>query len=601
MTTEMRKTGIDVVGDMPWGTHFCLFYETTEDMFDTLVPYFKAGLESQEFCLWVVSSPEREEEAKRALKQAVPDLDRYLTDHSIEIALASDWYLHGGTFDLKRVIGGWNEKLARASASGYAGVRVTGDTAWLQRHNWNDFCEYEEALNNSIADQRLTVLCTYPLAACGAAEILDVVRTHQFAVAKRHGSWEVIETTAVKQAKAEIKRLNEELEQRVVERTSQLTAVNEELKKEILERRRAEEALRRNEAYLAEAQHLSHTGSFGWDAAGAGLIWSDELFSILAYDPASVRPTLDHVMLRVHPDDHARVRQVIEAAVREGKGWDVNHRLRMPDATVKFVHVLGRAVRDPAGRLEFVGAVMDVTERKRAERALRHARERGLKAQFAAVLEERTRLAREIHDTLLQGFTGIGLKLAAAGSRVTGPPETTAALRDVVTLVQRTLTDARRAVWDLRAPALEGADFSAALRTAAEERVRGVGLALEYDVEGRPRALDAAVEAVLSRVVQEAVANVVTHAAAHTVRLSLAYQARHVCLSVADDGLGFVVDPEFRSYGGHWGLLGMRERASEIGADLVVRSAPGQGAEIVLRVPYAVRRQTRARVEHRAS
>ena len=100
---------------------------------------------------------------------------------------------------------------------------------------------------------------------------------------------------------------------------------------------------------------------------------------------------------------------------------------------------------------------------------------------------------------------------------------------------------------------------------------------------------------------QEAVANVVTHAAAHTVRLSLAYQARHVCLSVADDGLGFVVDPEFRSYSGHWGLLGMRERASEIGADLVVRSALGQGAEIVLRVPYAAPRQTRARVVHRAS
>jgi C4-dicarboxylate-specific signal transduction histidine kinase len=230
MTTEMRKTGIDVVGDMPWGTHFCLFYETRDDILDTLVSYCKTGLESQEFCLWVVSEPVTVDEAKHALNRTVPELDRYVADHSIEIVSAREWYLQGGTFDLKRVIGGWHEQLARALASGYAGVRVTGDTAWLEKKDWKDFCEYEEALNESVANQRLAVLCTYPLAACGAAEILDVVRTHQFATAKRRGSWDVIETAGLKQAKAEIKRLNEELEQRVVERTSQLTAASEALR-----------------------------------------------------------------------------------------------------------------------------------------------------------------------------------------------------------------------------------------------------------------------------------------------------------------------------------------------------------------------------------
>src|SRR5882724_7614908 len=229
MTTEMRKTGIDVVGDMPWGTHFCLFYETKNDILDTLVSYCNAGLEGEEFCLWVVSEPVTVDEARHALNQTVPALDRYLADHSIDIISARDWYLQGGTFDLKRVIGGWHEQLSRALASGYAGVRVTGDTAWLEKKDWKDFCEYEEALNESVANQHLAVLCTYPLAACGAAEILDVVRTHQFATAKRRGSWDVIETAGVKQAKAEIKRLNEELEQRVVERTSQLTAAAEAL------------------------------------------------------------------------------------------------------------------------------------------------------------------------------------------------------------------------------------------------------------------------------------------------------------------------------------------------------------------------------------
>src|SRR5882724_7456911 len=79
---EMRKTGIDVVGDMPWGTHFCLFYETKEDLLDMLVSYCKAGLESEEFFLWVVAEPLTIEDAKRALKGAVPDLDRYLADSS---------------------------------------------------------------------------------------------------------------------------------------------------------------------------------------------------------------------------------------------------------------------------------------------------------------------------------------------------------------------------------------------------------------------------------------------------------------------------------------------------------------------------------------
>jgi hypothetical protein len=174
MVPDMRKTGIDVVGDMPWGTHFCLFYETKRDLLDTMISYCKTGLESEEFCLWVVAEPLTVEEAMDALKDAVPDLDRYLVEPSIEIVSARDWYLQDGTFDLKRVTGRWHEKLAYASARGYAGVRVTGDTAWLEKKDWKDFCEYEEGLNEAIANRHLAVLCTYPIATCGAVEVLDV-------------------------------------------------------------------------------------------------------------------------------------------------------------------------------------------------------------------------------------------------------------------------------------------------------------------------------------------------------------------------------------------------------------------------------------------
>src|SRR5947207_4751918 len=169
------------------------------------------------------------EEGRGALKDKVSDLDHYLADSRLEIASARDWFLQGGTFDGKRLTDAWYEKLARVSARGYAGMRVTGDTTWLAKKDWGHFCDYEDGLNEVIGNQSLAVLCTYPLATCGAPEILDVVRTHQFVLARRHGNWDIVETAALKRAKAEIKGLNEELEQRVAERTNQLIEAQTQL------------------------------------------------------------------------------------------------------------------------------------------------------------------------------------------------------------------------------------------------------------------------------------------------------------------------------------------------------------------------------------
>jgi C4-dicarboxylate-specific signal transduction histidine kinase len=247
MATEIRKSGIDVVGDMvAWGAHFCLFYETKEDLLDSLISYCKSGLESGEYCLWIVAEPLTIEEATDALTDAVADVDRCLADSRLEIVSARDWFLPSGTFDGERLTDAWYEKLASVSARGYAGMRVTGDTTWLSKKDWTHFCDYEDGLNEVIGNQRLAVLCTYPLAACGAPQILDVVRTHQFVLARRHGNWDVVETAALKRAKAEIKLLNEELEQRVVERTNQLML--------------ASEALREAQAELAHVNRVTTMG-----------------------------------------------------------------------------------------------------------------------------------------------------------------------------------------------------------------------------------------------------------------------------------------------------------------------------------------------------
>ena len=133
-----------------------------------------------------------------------------------------------------------------------------------------------------------------------------------------------------------------------------------------------EEKLQQSEAYLSEAQRLSHTGSFGWRVSTGEVIWSEESFRIFQYD-RTTKPTVELILQRVHPEDAAQVKQTIERAARDGKDFDHEYRLVMPNGSVKYVHVVAHALGDESGSIEFVGAVMDVTERKRAEEALRQA------------------------------------------------------------------------------------------------------------------------------------------------------------------------------------------------------------------------------------
>jgi signal transduction histidine kinase/PAS domain-containing protein len=141
----------------------------------------------------------------------------------------------------------------------------------------------------------------------------------------------------------------------------------------LIARQRAE---RRSEAYLAEAQRLSHTGSFCWMPSTGELICSDETLRIFQYDRTTT-PTVELVLERVHPEDAALVKRTIEHAGRDGKDFDYEHRLLMPDGSVRYVHVVGHAARDESGTVEFLGAVMDVTPAKKAEERIRE-HERGL-------------------------------------------------------------------------------------------------------------------------------------------------------------------------------------------------------------------------------
>ena len=171
------------------------------------------------------------------------------------------------------------------------------------------------------------------------------------------------------------------------------------------ERKRAQEALRQSETYLAEAQSLSRTGSFGWRPSTGEITWSDETFRIFQYDRTTT-PTVEVILQRIRPEDAASVKKTVERASRDGKDFEHEYRLMMPDGAVKYIHVVAHADRDGSGELEFVGAVMDVTERKRAEEALREAQANlALVSRLTTMGELTASLAHEIKQPISAAVT----------------------------------------------------------------------------------------------------------------------------------------------------------------------------------------------------
>jgi PAS domain S-box-containing protein len=219
---------------------------------------------------------------------------------------------------------------------------------------------------------------------------------------------------ALRESEHQLRKAHDELEMRVAERTTEL---------------------QRSEAYLAAAQRLSHTGSFGWDSSSGKLAWSEETFRILEYDKSN-QPTVDFFLQRTHPHDRFRVRTTIDRATRDRTNLDFEHRLLMPDGRIKNIHVVGHPVFDEAGEfVEFVGTAMDVTERRRAEeerQALAHANRVATMGQLTASI------AHEVKQPIAATVMNAQAALGWLGAQ---PPE----LKEVRQALERVARDGLRA------------------------------------------------------------------------------------------------------------------------------------------------------------
>jgi len=524
-----------------------------------------------------------------------------------------------------------------------------------------------------------------------------------------------------------------------------------------IQRKLAERARRESEAYLAEAQRLSHTGSWAWaPATGEMRYWSEETYRVLGFDPDAGPPRFEKFFGRLHPEDQDRVRERFGIAIAEKADFETDYRVVHPSGAIKHIHAVGHPICDEAGHfVEFVGTVIDVTESKRSEEALRaseqvargqvealaqsldvlatapepekfigqmlstigrllnarsvslwlfndaddslvlrsmsdggklgaldpdhpfaknpslwkqnaiieellftagpvvcddvetdpringewgeYFKRRGAKrflavpilvggqvrgfvgirhldrgfyrpeeielaqalahqvmlalqlnefaeqGRRAAVFEERNRMARDIHDTLAQGFTGVIVQLEAAEDAVSCGcrKEADDHLHRAGELARRSLSEARRSVHALRPQALQEHNLWDALKGIIKNTTFGTALHTSFAAQGRLPNLPQPWQENLLHIGQEALTNTLKYAHANNFETRLSYRAKKLCLELHDDGDGFKVRDRHDGVG----LAGMRERVEQMGGELKIDSSRGKGTKITVLLP----------------
>jgi len=357
---------------------------------------------------------------------------------------------------------------------------------------------------------------------------------------------------------------------------------------DITERNRTESALRESEERLTLAFAGAQEGVWDWNLETNDVVYSSRWKQMLGYADDEIEPHISAWERLVHPDDRARADRANESVALGQPTYEAEFRLRHKDG--RYVHVLSRGFpvrREPGGPVvRIVGTHFDLTERKRVESE--RVRSELLAKLVFAQEDERRRIARDMHDEFGEQLTALALRIATLREACADRADLAGQVAALDTIARRLDHDVDQLVWQLRPTALDDLGLRAALANYVQDWSQRANIPAELHTTGLlDDRLSTEVETTLYRIAQEALNNIAKYSRARQVEVILERRADCVLLIVEDDGIGFdVAEP---ANGAGFGLIGMHERATLVGATLEIESAPGQGTTILVRIAAPVR------------
>jgi PAS domain S-box-containing protein len=350
---------------------------------------------------------------------------------------------------------------------------------------------------------------------------------------------------------------------------------------DVTARKRAEETLRRRDAELAEAQRLARVASWQWDPETDTVTWSEELYRI-----TGLNPNLPAVSYKEHPklytaESWERLRHAVEETLRTGKPYELDVEMVRPDGTTIWLIARGEAQRDTTGRIvRLRGTVQDITERKGAEQALLSMSGRLITAHE----QERTRIARELHDDLSQRMALLQIGLEQFEQDTTGLlSKDRQNLHNIVEVASEVSSNIHNLSHQLHPFKLDTLGLVASLRGLCKEFSAQHSLQVQFVNNDIPGQIPKNVALCLFRIVQEALRNVVKHSGAAEAKVELSCHGDRIDLCISDPGVGFNSESAKGEAG--LGLTSMRERLRLVGGHLSIESEPSHGSRISVRVP----------------